>query len=79
VQLSPPLDLSKEFQMLDQFSSEFLDTGLKFESQFNKEIGTKIPDDIKLRPFYFIRLLQESMANGAFITSEVFINKQVWD
>jgi hypothetical protein len=56
-----------------------MDAGLKFEDHYSKEVGVKIPDDVKLRPFYFIKLLQESMVKGAFISSEVFIHKEVWD
>jgi hypothetical protein len=39
----------------------------------------EIPDDVKLRPFFFIKLLLESMNSGAFITSELYVHKQVWD
>jgi|LauGreDrversion4_2_1035121.scaffolds.fasta_scaffold495917_2 hypothetical protein len=56
-----------------------MDADLRFENHYSKEIGVKIPDDVKLRPFYFIRLLQESMVKGAFISGEVFIHKQVWE
>lgn len=79
-QLSPPSsDLLEEFQLFEQIKTDFMDAELKFEEHHNKEIGVKIPDDAKLRPFYFIRLLQESMIKGAFISSEVFIHKEVWD
>ena len=60
-------------------SGVFMDTGLQFDPQMNGEIGVKIPDDVKLRPFYFIKLLQKSMSTGAFISSEVFVSKQVWE
>ena len=60
-------------------SGVFMDTGLQFDPQMNGEIGVKIPDDVKLRPFYFIKLLQKSMSTSAFISSEVFVSKQVWE
>jgi len=69
--------ISEEFQVLE-LSSEFLDLSVKFDANANNEIGAEIPDDIKLRPFFFIKLLLESMNNGAFITSELYVNKQVW-
>ena len=57
-QLSPPsTDLLEEFYIYDQINTEFMDAELKFEDHFSSEIGSKIPDDVKLRPFYFIRLL----------------------
>jgi len=37
--------------------NEFLDVDLTFTDSANPGIGIVIPDDFKLRPFYFIKLL----------------------
>lgn len=73
-----PLDFSDEFLIVDE-QNDFLDCGLKFDETANPGIGVQIPDDIKMRPFFFIRLLQESMVQGVYLSSELFVHRQVWD
>jgi len=76
-------DVGKQNEVLfeeESYSDKtFIDAGLEFNPQCNHEISTKIPDDVKLRPFYFIKLLQKSMTSGAFISGSVFVNKLVWE
>ena len=37
-----------------------------------------IPDEPALRPFFFMRLIQKSIQEGAFLTEHLFIPKAVW-
>ena len=68
------MDFSDEFLVVDK-DNDFLDVELKFGPSSNQGIGIQIPDDLKIRPFFFIKLLLESMVNGVFLSSELFIHK----
>ena len=37
-----------------------------------------IPDEQPLRPFFFMRLIQKTIAEGAFLTEHLYIPSAVW-
>ena len=39
---------------------------------------TIIPDEQPLRPFFFMRLIQKTISEGAFMTEHLFIPREVW-
>lgn len=38
----------------------------------------KVPEERVLRPFFFMRLIQKSISEGAFLSSSLFVPKLVW-
>jgi len=70
-------ELTKDdlFVIDDPFS--MLDLDLKF-GETSAEYSLKIPDEQVLRPFFFMRLIQKSVAEGAFLSSTLFVPKFVW-
>jgi hypothetical protein len=38
----------------------------------------KVPEERVLRPFFFMRLVQKSINEGAFFSNTLFVPKNVW-
>ena len=57
---------------------DFLDRNLSFEEAASEYEQFMIPDEQPLRPFFFMRLIQKSIAEGAFLTEHLYIPRAVW-
>jgi hypothetical protein len=67
-------DEQEEFFIIED-PFEILDMNLKVDSMGDQN---QLPEEQVLRPFYFMRKLQRSISEGAFITKGLFVPKQVW-
>ena len=64
--------------MIDD-QNDFLDLDLKFDEGSNPGLGITLPQEQRLRPFYFVKLISESITNGVFLSSELYVHKQIWE
>lgn len=68
--------LKDEFFVIDD-PFNMLNLDLKFSDEC-AEAKMMIPDEQVLRPFFFMRLIQKSISDGAFLSSTLFVPKFVW-
>lgn len=64
--------------MLPEDNYDFLDRNLDFDAAADEYDQMVIPDEQPLRPFFFMKLIQKSIAEGAFLTENLFIPSAVW-
>ena len=58
---------------------DFLEKDLCFDKAVEDyALLSVIPDEQPLRPFFFMRLIQKTIAEGAFLTEHLFIPREVW-
>ena len=85
---SPQRDPVEEFEVIQQQeligislpedNYDFLDRDLDFDAVAPEYEAMLIPDEQPLRPFFFMRLIQKSIQEGAFLTESLFIPSAVW-
>ena len=68
--------LKDEFFVIDD-PFNMLNLDLKFNDEC-AEAKMMIPDEQVLRPFFFMRLIQKSISDGAFLSNTLFVPKFVW-
>jgi hypothetical protein len=54
-----------------------LELDLKFNDGCAESL-LKVPEEKVLRPFFFMRLVQKSISEGAFFSNTLFVPKMVW-
>ena len=64
--------------MVAEDNYDFFDRNISFEESAPEYEQFLIPDEQPLRPFFFMKLIQKSIAEGAFITEHLYIPKAVW-
>ena len=57
---------------------DFMDRNLNFDEAPLEYEQMTIPDEQPLRPFFFMRLIQKSISEGAFLTEHLYIPQGVW-
>ena len=55
-----------------------MDRELCFENDGAEYEALMVPDEQVLRPFFFMRLIQKSITEGAYLTEFLFVPKAVW-
>ena len=71
-------ELQAQLAGIQDDNYDFLDKELDFEKDGKEYESLRVPDEQVLRPFFFMRLIQKSIAEGAFLTEFLFVPKAVW-
>jgi hypothetical protein len=69
-------DSQDDFFIIDD-PFDMLELGLKFGPECPESLLV-VPKESVLKPFFFMRLIQKSINEGAFITTDLFVPKHVW-
>jgi len=55
------------------FEKDFQDLDLKYQAP-----PEPLPESKRLRPFYFMRRIEKTIAEGGFLTEALYVPKYVW-